>query len=227
MNDRFTVLFFDDDLAVLNAYKRRFRKSDLLCLYISTTKELLKLAKDNNIDLLISDIQIPDTKIDELLIYYNKVNNHSEIILLTADINAQVINKIKQTLKIRKVISKNDNPVEKILLEINLMLNKNNSSIGNQVILDRDIESLIPNFLLERKLQCKIAQKELKSENYYEIGQIGHKLKGVGRLYGFDKISFIGEKIENSAYKKDSNKIKNDLEELIFYLENVQYRFNE
>ena len=78
-----TLIFLDDDPAILNSFKRSFRNSDFNCLFAVDEMELFSLAKDKSIDLLISDINMPGIQIEILLEKFKKLHKESEIILLS------------------------------------------------------------------------------------------------------------------------------------------------
>ena len=79
------------------------------------------------------------------------------------------------------------------------------------VCIDPDLEDLIPLFLKKRREDIAQITKHLENlgpRSMEEICKLGHSMKGSGGSYGFDKISRIGEAIENAARKNDDKEIK-------------------
>ena len=91
-----------------------------------------------------------------------------------------------------------------------------------EVIVDKDLEAIIPQFMENREEDIKKINKLLEEDNYTEIERIGHSMKGSGGGYGFDKITEIGKEIEEGAIEKDEEKIVNKINELKKYLEEVE-----
>ncbi|MEO0293076.1 MAG: Hpt domain-containing protein [candidate division WOR-3 bacterium] len=82
---------------------------------------------------------------------------------------------------------------------------------------------LIPNFIENRERDIKTIESSLEKEDFKTIERIGHSIKGSGATYGFEKLSEVGGVIEESARNKDIVKIKNSLEEMKNYLDNVEF----
>jgi HPt (histidine-containing phosphotransfer) domain-containing protein len=87
--------------------------------------------------------------------------------------------------------------------------------------IDKSIEDLIPRYLDNRKKDIDVLKNALDQEDYYAVQKLGHKLKGSGGGYGFDALSRMGQTLEISAKGKKSQKIKDTINELIEYLENI------
>lgn len=90
------------------------------------------------------------------------------------------------------------------------------------VYADPELAELIPGYLLHRKEDVRAIAAALSSGDYGLIENLGHTMKGSGGGYGFDAISEIGGKIEESAQKKKSDEIRKALKELEDYLGGVQ-----
>jgi DNA-binding NtrC family response regulator len=59
-NDKPVVLFIDDELFLLNAYQRMFRKSKWLCLYSQTIAEAHQLMAQYPVQLILCDYYLMD-----------------------------------------------------------------------------------------------------------------------------------------------------------------------
>ena len=89
------------------------------------------------------------------------------------------------------------------------------------VEIDGEVQSIVPEFLENRKNDCILIGKLLDGDAFSEIRTLGHRMKGTGGSYGFDDISEIGENIENSALAADKEAIINSVLRLSDYLKRV------
>ncbi len=87
--------------------------------------------------------------------------------------------------------------------------------------ISKTIEDLIPSYLDNRKKDIVSLNNALDQENLDFIQGVAHKLKGSGGGYGFDAISDIGRTMEISAKEKNKKKIKDAINALTQYLENI------
>lgn len=85
----------------------------------------------------------------------------------------------------------------------------------------KDLEDLVPMFMLNRKKEIENLRAALAASNFEEMRQIGHRMKGSGRSYGFAAISEIGKRIEEGARGSDGAAIAACLEEYGDYLDKV------
>ena len=93
------------------------------------------------------------------------------------------------------------------------------------VVVDRDLEDLIPGFMRRRQedlVKLRTAVAELDTE---KLRVIGHSIKGTGGGYGFEKLSEIGARIEASAKAGDLDAMSGHLHALEDYLQRVEVRF--
>lgn len=227
----YTVYFLDDDVYLLNAVKRKMRKKSFSCRYFQTPESMLDQAGNEGADLLVSDINIPGSDIPGCLKRFRKICSGSSIILLTGDRDSETEKQIRKEIPVLGTVLKTDNMVEEILsLNSNEQPRRENESVPaaqtSVLILDKDIKSLIPGFLKEREALCHKILKDLDSGHFREIRESGHKIKGSGRLYGFDEISRLGALIEGAAEGISANEIRRAVTELLHYLKTVSYSFH-
>lgn len=100
-----------------------------------------------------------------------------------------------------------------------MMDNKNEKNI---VSVDADIKELMPGFLLNRQKDIKSIKEALEHNDYYNIQILGHSMKGSGSGYGLDIISDIGASLEKAAKERNSEDIKNLVNELSEYLGQIK-----
>jgi HPt (histidine-containing phosphotransfer) domain-containing protein len=90
------------------------------------------------------------------------------------------------------------------------------------VRVDPDIADLIPGFLENRRKDIKTIAEAVTQGDFETIQILGHSMKGAGGSYGFDAITDIGKSLEQAAMAKDSGGIKQMVQELSAYLDQVE-----
>ena len=74
---------------------------------------------------------------------------------------------------------------------------------NHTITLGRDFAELIPRFLENRHRELAYLRKALAEGEYGELQQLGHRMRGAGSTYGFDRVSALGGRIEAGACAKD------------------------
>ncbi len=100
-------------------------------------------------------------------------------------------------------------------------MSDNKATEAETVVVDMDLQDLMPGFMENRKTDIIVLQENLSGGNYNKIKDIGHTLKGSGGGYGFDEITRIGADIEKYADKADEDRLKILIKELKDYIEKV------
>ena len=90
------------------------------------------------------------------------------------------------------------------------------------VEVDADLEDLIPGFLERRQQDIRSLREALAKDDFEQIRQLVHTLKGVGGGYGFDAITSISQQIQLAAENGRSEEIEAELVILANYLERVE-----
>jgi len=93
------------------------------------------------------------------------------------------------------------------------------------VIIDPDLEELIPGFLENREGDVRNLKTASAKNDFETLRSIGHSLKGVGGGYGFIRITEIGAEIESSAIMSDINTINEQITAFEEYLNKLEIRF--
>jgi len=93
------------------------------------------------------------------------------------------------------------------------------------VIVDRDLEDLIPGFKERRRKDVVNLRSSLAAGDMENIRITGHSMKGTGGSYGFDEISTIGAALESAAMGGQDARISEIIDHLESYLERVEIRF--
>lgn len=89
------------------------------------------------------------------------------------------------------------------------------------VEVDVEVQSIVPEFLENRKKDCLLIARLLEEGDFSKIRTLGHRLKGAGGSFGFDDISEIGEDIEKAALTADKDTISGRIMRLSAYLQRV------
>jgi len=86
------------------------------------------------------------------------------------------------------------------------------------VILARHFEELIPGFIENRRNELEELRGALGAGRYEQLGQIGHRMRGIGSTYGFDRVSILGGEIEERAAASDHQGLAARIAEYADYL---------
>jgi HPt (histidine-containing phosphotransfer) domain-containing protein len=100
--------------------------------------------------------------------------------------------------------------------------------MGNEsfnVIVAKDLEDLIPTFMSNRRKEVDALRVALSAADFEQLGQLGHRMKGVGNSYGFEKISVFGRQIEEGARIGDRAGLQARVAEYGDYLAKVQITY--
>jgi CheY-like chemotaxis protein len=89
--------------------------------------------------------------------------------------------------------------------------------------LDEAILPLIPEYIENRKKDAVKIGEALENEEFNSIEDLGHKMKGSGKCYGFEKISMLGHQIEISAKQKNIREIERAASKIHDYLSHLKY----
>jgi len=85
----------------------------------------------------------------------------------------------------------------------------------------KDLEDLIPTFMKNRHKEVDALRVALAAQDFEQLRQIGHRMKGVGNSYGFERISVFGKQIEEGARSGDRASLDSRIVEYTDYLARV------
>ena len=86
----------------------------------------------------------------------------------------------------------------------------------------KDLEDLIPTFMKNRSKEVETLGAALAAGDFEQLRQLGHRMKGVGTSYGFEKVSVLGKQIEDGAKTGDRAGLEARIAEYAGYLARVQ-----
>lgn len=90
------------------------------------------------------------------------------------------------------------------------------------VTVAKDLEDLIPTFIKNRTTEVETLRAALAAGDLEQMRQLGHRMKGVGNSYGFEKVSTLGKQIEDGAKAGDRAGLEARIAEYTDYLARVQ-----
>ena len=93
------------------------------------------------------------------------------------------------------------------------------------VLVDSDLETLIPLFLASRAQDLEGLAKGLSAHDLTALRGIGHDMKGTGSSFGFDAVSDMGDRIEIAAIAGDVEAITVQFAVFKDYLARVEIRY--
>ncbi len=90
------------------------------------------------------------------------------------------------------------------------------------VTVAKDLEDLIPTFLANRAKEIEALRAALAAGDFEQLRQLGHRMRGVGNSYGFERVSTLGKQVEDAAKAQARAQIEACLAEYADYLARVQ-----
>lgn len=90
------------------------------------------------------------------------------------------------------------------------------------VTVQKDLEDLVPTFMSNRTKEIEALRAALDKGDMEKLRQLGHRMKGVGTSYGFEKVSALGKVIEDSAKATDKAALEGCLADYADYLAKVR-----
>jgi HPt (histidine-containing phosphotransfer) domain-containing protein len=89
----------------------------------------------------------------------------------------------------------------------------------------KDLEDLIPTFLGNRRKELDALRVALAAADFEQLRQLGHRMRGVGNSYGFERVSVIGKHIEDGARSGDKAALAAQIADYGDYLSKVQIAY--
>ena len=90
------------------------------------------------------------------------------------------------------------------------------------VTLAKDFQELIPEFIENRRRELAALRAALAAGRYDQLSELGHRMRGIGTSYGFDRVSILGGQIEDQARSADRDGLAARIAEYAEYLERVK-----
>ncbi|HEU4682977.1 MAG TPA: Hpt domain-containing protein [Nitrospira sp.] len=96
-----------------------------------------------------------------------------------------------------------------------------NSDVRLTITIDADLEEIVPGFLDNRRRDVATLQTAMAANDLATIRLLGHRMKGDGGGYGFDRISEIGDALEHAAMRADLLAVARETTRLADFLARV------
>ena len=93
------------------------------------------------------------------------------------------------------------------------------------VTISKELEELIPGFMKNRRSEVDALRTALKSGDFDKLVQLGHRMKGVGKSYGFGRISTVGIAIEEAARSRNEASLEALISDYAEYLDKVTIEY--
>ena len=90
------------------------------------------------------------------------------------------------------------------------------------VRIDADLQDIVPIFLANRQKDLQALHSALAKHDFDAIRVLGHRMKGDGGGYGFERITEIGGVMELAASRRDHSAIERHTVELEDFLTRVK-----
>ena len=90
------------------------------------------------------------------------------------------------------------------------------------VTLAKDLQELIPEFIENRRRELQALRGALAAGRYDQLSELGHRMRGIGTSYGFDRVSILGGEIEDHARSADREALAARIAEYAEYLDRVK-----
>lgn len=94
-----------------------------------------------------------------------------------------------------------------------------------KVTVEKGLETLIPGYMQNRQTELKALRAALASVDFQKLGQLGHRMRGVGVPYGFSSVTRIGQQIQDGARNGDRLSLEARIAEYADYLSKVQVAY--
>ncbi len=80
---------------------------------------------------------------------------------------------------------------------------------GDHLVLDADLQDLVPGFLNSRRRDLQTLDAALEGGDFERIARLGHNIKGVAGSYGFQRLSTFGTELQAAAIRGDRIALEN------------------
>jgi len=203
-NKDINVLIVDDDKFILKIEENILKKVNLNVLKANNGKEALKFIYENNIDLVLTDLNMPQMDGEKLLINIRKSKTMDELPIIVISSNEEH-SKISRLLK----LGANDyltKPFfkEELLLRVNNLLNITNNikNIKTQMFID-PLTKVYNRLFLEKRLENIFHIYETKSVAMLDIDFFKKINDTYGHQIGDEILKYFANTIKNSIRKSD------------------------
>lgn len=87
---------------------------------------------------------------------------------------------------------------------------------------DEDVLELAPGYLANCRNGLPVLRDAAAKRDFETLRSLGHKIKGSGGGFGFDRITEIGGNLETAAKAQDAQAVEHEIADLQDYLDRVE-----
>src|SRR5262249_28327450 len=73
---------------------------------------------------------------------------------------------------------------------------------------ERKIAALVPDYLKHRKEEVDKIEAAISEGDFEWIAQVGHRLRGNAKTYGFEPLGVLGESLQKAATSRNVSQIR-------------------
>lgn len=100
--------------------------------------------------------------------------------------------------------------------------------MGKTIVkVDKDLEDLIPQFILNRKKDIEELIEAIEKKDEPLVAQLGHKIKGSSASYGFEELSKMAADCEIAAKNKNLVSVSHLLPKMRAHFDDMDIRYEE
>ena len=220
-NKNINILIVDDDKIVLKIEENILKKINLNVFKAINGEEALTYINNSNIDLVLTDLNMPKLNGEELLIRIRKLKTMDELPVV-------VISSNKERVQISKLLKLGANDYltkpffkEELILRVNNLLNITNNikNIKKQMFID-PLTKIYNRLFLEKKLENIFRLYDQKSIAMLDIDFFKKINDTYGHQVGDEILKYFAKTVESSVRKSDYI-IRYGGEEFLLFLPNV------
>jgi hypothetical protein len=93
------------------------------------------------------------------------------------------------------------------------------------ISVDKNLEDLIPTYMSNRAKEVVMLRTLLTAGDLEQLSRVGHRMKGVGEPYGFNRVSSLGKLIQVYAETGDHYGLEKCISEYADYLPRVHITY--
>ena len=217
------VLLAEDTVDNQKLISMYIKRSGATPVVVENGKQALDKALADHFDLILMDMQMPVMGGIDAIVKLRATGYTRPIVALTANALKEDRDKCQQA-GVDEYLTK---PVD--LNQFNTVLKrylhpKNHSSLTTKAASfkhtitdienDPEYQAMLRQFEAELPEKLKLIQSAADSQDWVELKNLVHKLKGLGASFGYPELSDISAKIQTNIVKQQFNSISNLVEQL-------------
>ena len=185
--------------------------------------------KNNHFDVILMDLQMPEmdgyTAV-QLIREWEQTENlkPTPIIAVSAHDHEATSDRFKNShfsSYLVKPISPSQLRQEILKTTQHIQIKLKEDSLTSEITsewIDQDIADLVPQYLQNRRREVSELRMLLETGDFEKIQNLGHRMKGNAKSYGFEPLGKLGSHLEEASRLKNSNEVKGLIEEIGLFL---------